>query len=110
MKEFHMSKWPANTSGEDVNHGNSNPTAGSNFVGNKKGIVPRPKGDYLQAGVECDENCESNKIEKIADAPTVHDREHAEPKSAVDTLHKSATHGHNYPGRPYPKTGTKTGL
>lgn len=89
-----------------MDHGKSNPNAGSNFVGQKKGIVPRPKGDYLQAGVES----EDNKIEKIADAPTVHDREHALPSAGQDTLKKSAAHGHNYPGRAYPKTGTKTGL
>ncbi len=88
-----------------MDHGKSNPNAGSSFVGKKKGIVPKPKGDYLQAGVES----EKNKIEKIAAAPEVCDREHAEAKAETDTLNKSAAHAHTYPGRKYPEKGTHTG-
>ncbi len=87
-----------------MDEGKSNPNTGV-VVHSKQGIVPKPKGDYLQAGVEND----GNKIEKIADAPSVHNRESSHPHGGtVDSLKKPATFGHSYPGRKAPAASAVT--
>lgn len=82
-------------------------------VGNKKGIVPRPAGDYKAGTVEENWNegkkgTEKNSTTKIADAPTVHDREHVQPSMGVGSS-KSVDHGQTYPGvtTPAPQTVKK---
>ena len=66
----------------------------------KKGIVPRHAGDYVAARPEAD----GNKIEVVAEAPKVFDRDSSNPESGLKRK-KSDVHGHEYPGRNY-KTRT----
>jgi hypothetical protein len=79
-------------------------------VGNKKGIVPRPNGDYKAGTVESGWNegnkgSEKNSTTKIADAPTVHDREHTQASMGVGSS-KSVDHGQTYPGKTTPAPQT----
>jgi|SRR5579864_534337 len=76
----------------------------------KQGIVPKPKGDYEAGTVEEKWNegakgAEKNSTVKIADAPTVHNREHAEPSMGV-TSRKNIDHGNSYPGVTHPAAST----
>ena len=73
---------------------------GSNFVGRKRGIVPRPAASGYCAGTV---EAEGSKVVKIADSPRVSDRPHAAPSSGTDqgSASKSAEHGYRYPGRSY---------
>jgi hypothetical protein len=76
----------------------------------KKGIVPKPNGDYKAGTVEEKWNegakgDDKNDCVVIAPAPAVHDREHAAPSMGV-TSRKSIDHGHSYPGIAHPAAQT----
>lgn len=89
-----MSKWPKKTTKDG--HGDSNPTGGQITDGSaltKKGIpAEKMSKSYDEYWHEPQPTGAANMGANHASAS------------------KPATHGHTYPGRPYPEKGTRTGL